>query len=90
MSSLATELFARAVGFVAAAYTEAGLWVISARGRSMGSLARTEAGWRLSWFEGADPRLVNYAGAVDGDVEALAQALTLRLGAPVRLNPLSS
>ena len=90
MSSLAIELFSRAVGFVAAAYTEAGLWVIAARGRSMGSLANTEAGWRLTWFEGADPRLINYTGVVDGDVEALAQALTLRLGAPVRLNPLSS
>ncbi len=90
MSSLATELFARAAGFLAASYVEAGFWIISARGRSVGSLASTEEGWRLSWFEGADPRLVNYTGAVDGNVESLAQALTLRLGAPVRLDTLSS
>jgi hypothetical protein len=31
---------------------------------------------------------VNYAGRVDGDVEALAIVLTERLGAPVRLESL--
>jgi hypothetical protein len=90
MSSLATELLSRAAGFLAASYAEAGLWVVSARGRIVGSLADTEEGWRLSWFEGADIRLVNYAGRIDGDIEALSQALTLRLGAPVRLDPLPS
>jgi hypothetical protein len=88
MSSLATELLAHAAGFLAAAHVEAGLWVVSARGRIVGSLTDTDQGWRLSWFDGADVRLVNYAGRIDGDVEALAQALTLRLGAPVRLDPL--
>lgn len=90
MLSFVTELSARAAGFVAATYAEAGLWIISARGRIVGSLVSTESDWRLSWCEGADPRLINYAGTVDGDVEALAQALTLRLGTPVRLDPLSS
>ncbi len=48
-----------------------------------------EAGsWRISWFDGADPRLVNMAGGWDGDVEALAIVLTERLGAPVRLESL--
>lgn len=86
MSSLATDLFARVTSFLAASCAETGLWVISTRGRSVGSLLAAEDGWRLSWFADADPRLVGYAGAVDGDVEALAQALTLRLGAPVRLD----
>ena len=90
MSSLATELFVRAAGFLAAGYVEPALWVVSARGRIVGSLTDTDQGWRLSWFDGADARLVNYAGRIDGDVEALSQALTLRLGAPVRLDPLPS
>ena len=44
--------------------------------------------WRLSWFEGTDRRLVNYAGPVDGNVDALAETLSARLGAPVRLESL--
>ena len=90
MASLATELFVRAAGFLAAVHVEPGLWVVSARGRIVGSLAETDEGWRLSWFEGADARLVNHAGKIDGDIEALSQALTVRLGAPVRLDPLPS
>ncbi|HEY6983589.1 hypothetical protein [Reyranella sp.] len=89
MSSLAADLFAGVVRFLAASYAEAGLWVISTRGRIVGSLVSAEGDWRLCWFEDADPRLAGYAGAVDGDVEALAHALTLRLGAPVRLDPLA-
>ena len=90
MSSLATGFLVRAAGILAAGHLEAGLWVVSARGRIVGSLTDTDEGWRLSWFDGADARLVNYAGRIDGDVEPLSQALTLRLGAPVRLDPLPS
>ena len=90
MSFLATELIARAAGFLVAGHVDAGLWAVSARGRIVGSLADTDEGWRLSWFDGADARLVNYAGRIDGDVEALSQALTVRLGAPVRLDLLPS
>ena len=61
------------------------LWTISARHRVVGSLVSEAGAWRLSWFAGADPRLVNYAGPVNGDVEALAALLSARLGAPVEL-----
>ena len=44
--------------------------------------------WRISWFDGADPRLVSYGGCVDGDPDALAIVLSERLGAPVRLESL--
>jgi len=54
----------------------------------MGSLVCETGLWRLSWFEGADRRLANYAGPVDGDTEALAETLSARLGAPVRLESL--
>lgn len=90
MSFLAADLFARTVRFLAASYAEAGPWVISTRGRIVGSLVSAEGDWRLCWFEDADPRLASYGGTVDGDVEALAHVLTLRLGAPVRLDRLSS
>jgi hypothetical protein len=39
----------------------------------------------LSWFNGADRRLASYGGPLGGDVEALAERLSARLGAPVRL-----
>jgi hypothetical protein len=61
------------------------LWTISTGYRVVGSLACEAGAWRLAWFAGADPRLANYAGPVDGDVEALAAALSARLGAPVEL-----
>ena len=64
------------------------LWTISAQGRVVGSLMCEAGAWRLSWFDEAPQRLVNYAGRVDGDVEALALVLTERLGAPVRLGSL--
>ncbi len=89
MFSLANELVSRAARFLAAGPDESGLWAVAVRGRIVGSLTCTDGDWRLSWFENADPRLVNYAGAIDGDVESLAQALSLRLGTPVRLDPLS-
>jgi hypothetical protein len=61
------------------------LWTITAGHRVVGSLVCEAGSWRLAWFAGADPRLVNYAGPVDGDVEALAALLGARLGAPVEL-----
>lgn len=68
---------------------QAGLWTISAGRRVVGTLVCEAGHWRLSWFAGADPRLVNYAGPVDGDVEALANQLNARLGAPVELESLT-
>jgi hypothetical protein len=89
MLSLANDLVARAARLVAATHSASGLWVVSARGRAVGSLTCEAGDWRLAWFDRADSRLRNYAGAVDGDMDTLAEALTLRLGAPVRLEPLS-
>ena len=64
---------------------EPALWTVSAHGRIAGSLLCQDGAWRLSWFNGADRRLVSYAGPVDGNIEALAEALSNRLDAPVRL-----
>jgi len=64
------------------------LWTVSTGHRVVGSLVCEAGRWRLAWFAGADPRLVNYAGPVDGDVEALAANLSTRLGAPVELESL--
>ena len=64
---------------------EPALWTVSAQGRVVGSLVCQNGSWRLSWFNGADRRLTSYAGPIDGDVEALAESLSARLGAPVRL-----
>jgi hypothetical protein len=61
------------------------LWTITAGHRVVGSLVCEAGAWRLAWFAGADPRLASYAGPVNGDVEALAAALSARLGAPVEL-----
>ena len=67
---------------------ESALWTISVHGRVVGSLVCEAGLWRLSWFEGTDRRLANYAGPVDGNVDALAETLSARLGAPVRLKSL--
>ena len=67
---------------------EPALWTISVGGRVVGSLVCEAGSWRLSWFNGADPRLAAYAGPVDGNVESLAAALGARLGLPVRLESL--
>jgi hypothetical protein len=83
------EVVARATRFVIGA-EEPALWTIAASGRIVGSLVRDAEGCRLSWFAGADPRLVTYAGPVTGDLEALADALGRRLGAPVELQSLPS
>jgi hypothetical protein len=88
MLSLASTLVARAARLFQAACQEPALWTISAQGRVVGSLVCEVGTWRLSWFDNVPPRLVNYAGRVDGDVEALAIVLTERLGAPVRLESL--
>jgi hypothetical protein len=88
MLSLANQFVARATRFIFAGQGEPALWTISVRGRVMGTLVCEAGLWRLSWFEGTDRRLANYAGPVDGDVDALAEALSARLGAPVRLESL--
>ena len=88
MLSLANQFVARTTRFIFTAQDESALWTISACGRVVGSLVCEAGVWRLSWFNGADPRLANYAGPVDGNVEALAEALSTRLGAPVRLESL--
>lgn len=88
MLSLASTLVTRAARLFQAAYEEPALWTISAEGRVVGSLVCEAGDWRISWFEGADPRLISYGGRVDGDVDALAIVLGERLGAPVRLESL--
>ena len=67
---------------------ESAIWTISVHGRVVGSLVCEAGLWRLSWFAGTDRRLANYAGPVDGNVDALAETLSARLGAPVRLESL--
>lgn len=88
MLSLAADLVTRAARFLAAGRDEQGQWAVTVRGRVVGALVCSGGIWRLAWLENADARLANFAGAVDGDVEGLAQALSLRLGAPVRFDPL--
>ena len=88
MLSFANQFVARATRLIFAAQEEPALWTISVHGRVMGSLVCESGLWRLSWFDGTDRRLANYAGPVDGDVDALAETLSARLGAPVRLESL--
>lgn len=54
---------------------------VSQHGRPIGALVRERRVSRLSWFDGADPRLAAYAGSLDDDAEALADRLARRLGA---------
>lgn len=86
MFTLANQLVARATRMIFASAEDSALWTVSARGRVVGSLVCQDGAWRLAWFDGADPRLISYAGPLDGDVEALADALSRRLGAPVQLD----
>jgi hypothetical protein len=88
MLSFANQFVARATRLFLAAQDEPALWTISVHGRVVGSLVCEAGLWRLSWFEGTDRRLANYAGPVDGNVDALAETLSARLGAPVRLESL--
>lgn len=67
---------------------EPGLWTVSIRDRVVGSLICEHGTWRLSWFGDADTRLTSYAGPITGDIDALAEALGLRLGARVSLDAL--
>jgi hypothetical protein len=88
MLSIAQDLVARATRFFLAGSEEPALWTISVRGRVVGSLVCEAGQRRLAWFDGADRSLVNYAGPLDGDIDDLARALGLRLGAPVELGQL--
>ena len=88
MLNLANQFVARATRLILAAQDESALGTISVHGRVVGSLVCEAGLWRLSWFEGTDRRLANYAGPVDGNVDALAETLSARLGAPVRLESL--
>ncbi len=89
MLSLANDLVARAARLIFTGHDEPALWTLSAHGRIQGSLVCEAGSWRLSWFEGAEERLASYAGPLNGDVEALAAALSGRLGAPVELESLA-
>ena len=88
MLDLASDIVARATRLLFPDGDEPALWTISVGGRVVGSLVCEARNWRLSWFSGADERLATYAGPVDGNVEALADALGFRLGLPVRLESL--
>jgi hypothetical protein len=83
MLSLANQLVARATRLLLAASGEPALWTVSVHGRVVGSLLCQDGTWRLSWFNGADPRLASFSGPIDGDIEALAEVLGARIGAPV-------
>ncbi len=89
MLSIANDLVTRAARLIFAVQGEPALWTISVHGRIVGSLVRDAGTWRLSWFNGADSRLAGYVGPLTGDVEALAEALSARLGTPVRLESLA-
>lgn len=97
MLSIAGEFVSRATRLILNCADEPLLWAVTVRGRVVGSLVREAAGrWRLSWFNGADRRLAGYRvppdigghGGGGDDVEALAAALSARLGAPVELQSL--
>lgn len=93
MLAIANDLVARAARLIFTAQDEPALWTISVHGRIVGSLVCQAGTWRLSWFAGADRRLASYEGPLDrlgnGDAEALAAALSARLGAPVELESLA-
>jgi len=87
MLDLASDIVARATRLLFTDRDEPALWTISVRGRVVGTLLSEAGERRLTWFGEADQRLAAYAGPLD-DVEALATALGLRLGLPVRLESL--
>jgi len=96
MRSFAQDLVARTARLFAAPQPE--LWTVTVAGRPVGLLACDDGVARLSWFESADPRLRSYAGPLprcstergsgDGELEALAASLSLRLGRQVELDSL--
>ncbi len=88
MFALANDLLVRTARLFRATQDGPGLWAISAHGHVVGTLVCESGVWRLSWFDGADPRLVQHAGTLDGDIDGLADALSARLGQPVRLEAL--
>lgn len=88
MLSLANQLAIRVTRFFLGPQEEPALWTIAVAGPVVGSLVCEAGGWRLAWFPGADRRLVAYGGPVDGDIDALADLLSARLGAPVQLESL--
>lgn len=83
---LATELVTRTARLFASPQPE--LWTVTVGGRPVGLMTREGLESRLSWFEPADPRLKSYAGPLNGEPEALAAALSLRLGRQVELDSL--
>lgn len=87
-ATFAAPLVARVARLIRAASDEPALWTISVHGRVVGSLVCQAGAWRLSWFDGADPRLAGVTVALGGDVDALAETLGARIGAPVRLESL--
>lgn len=88
MLSFANDLVARATRFILAGSEEPALWTVSVHGRVVGSLVCEAGDRRLAWFDGADRSLVAYAGPLDGDIDDLARALGIRVGAPVHLESL--
>ncbi len=64
------------------------LWTVSNRGHVVGLVVCEAGQWRLSWFSGADRRLLSFAGPVDGDIDGLADALAARVGSAVELDSL--
>lgn len=48
-------LFRRMIGFLSG-LNESAFWTVSVSGRVVGSLVYQAGEWRLSWFDGADPR----------------------------------
>jgi hypothetical protein len=89
MLAIANDLVARAARLIFTVQDDPALWTISVHGRIVGSLVCEAGTWRLSWFDGAEDRLASYAGPLSGDGEALAAALSARLGAPVELESLA-
>ncbi|MFI5002897.1 MAG: hypothetical protein ACHQK9_23675 [Reyranellales bacterium] len=86
MLAIASDLVSRAARLFFAAEDEPALWTISVDGRIVGSLVCQAGTWRLSWFDRSDRRLAGFVGPLGGDVEVLAEALSARLGTPVRLD----
>ncbi|MEI7872791.1 MAG: hypothetical protein WCK95_11745 [Alphaproteobacteria bacterium] len=90
MLDLASDIVARATRLLFVDRAEPALWTIAVDGRVVGTLLCEAGVRRLAWFKEADPRLAAYAGPLDDDVEALAEALAARLGRPVSLESLAT